>query len=81
MADYGIDPYWMSHEPWVVPEPFTPEAGEMYSKEDLDEWIGVIAAIVDEAYAKPEHGEERAPRPADPSDQRARRWRIPRPGP
>ena len=26
----------------------------MYSKEDLDEWIGVIAAIVDEAYAKPE---------------------------
>jgi glycine dehydrogenase subunit 2 len=54
MADYGIDPYWMSHEPWVVPEPFTPEAGEMYSKEDLDEWIGVIAAIVDEAYANPE---------------------------
>ena len=29
MADYGIDPWWMSHEPWVVPEPFTPEAGEM----------------------------------------------------
>ena len=54
MADYGIDPYWMSHEPWVVPEPFTPEAGEMYSKEDLDEWIAVIAAIVDEAYANPE---------------------------
>src|SRR5256885_13291676 len=40
MADYGVDPYWMSHEPWVVPEPFTPEAGEMYSKEDLDYWIG-----------------------------------------
>src|SRR5262249_6682969 len=36
MADYGVDPYWMSHEPWVVPEPFTPEAGEMYGKEDLD---------------------------------------------
>jgi glycine dehydrogenase subunit 2 len=50
MADYGIDPYWMSHEPWVVPEPFTPEAGEMYSKEDLDHWIAVIARIVDEAY-------------------------------
>jgi Glycine cleavage system protein P (pyridoxal-binding), C-terminal domain len=70
MADYGIDPYWMSHEPWVVPEPFTPEAGEMYSKEDLDEWIGVIAAIVDEAYAKSGKGEERASRPADPSDQK-----------
>jgi glycine dehydrogenase subunit 2 len=51
MADYGIDPYWMSHEPWVVPEPFTPEAGEMYGKEDLDRWVAVIAKIVDEAYA------------------------------
>ena len=50
MADYGIDPYWMSHEPWIVPEPFTPEAGEMYSKEDLDRWIAVIAKIVEEAY-------------------------------
>lgn len=50
MADYGIDPYWMSHEPWIVPEPFTPEAGEMYSKEDLDYWIAVIARIVQEAY-------------------------------
>lgn len=54
MADYGIDPYWMSHEPWVVPEPFTPEAGEMYSKEDIDTWIAVIAAIAEEAYANPE---------------------------
>ncbi len=54
MADYGIDPYWMSHEPWVVPEPFTPEAGEMYSKEDLDTWIAVIAQISEEAYATPE---------------------------
>jgi glycine dehydrogenase subunit 2 len=50
MADFGVDPYWMSHEPWVVPEPFTPEAGEMYAKEDLDYWIAVIARIVQEAY-------------------------------
>jgi len=54
MADYGIDPYWMSHEPWVVPEPFTPEAGEMYSKEDLDTWMAVIARISDEAYSNPD---------------------------
>jgi glycine dehydrogenase subunit 2 len=54
MADYGVDPYWMSHEPWVVPEPFTPEAGEMYSKEDLDYWIDVIAKICEEAYADAE---------------------------
>jgi len=54
MADFGIDPYWMSHEPWVVPEPFTPEAGEMYSKEDLDIWIAVIDRISQEAYSDPE---------------------------
>ncbi len=53
MADYGIDPYWMSHEPWIVAEPFTPEAGEMYSKEDLDSWIAVIAEIVREAHDDP----------------------------
>jgi glycine dehydrogenase subunit 2 len=54
MADYGIDPWWMSHEPWIVPEPFTPEAGEMYSKEDLDTWMAVIAKISEEAYTNPE---------------------------
>jgi glycine dehydrogenase subunit 2 len=54
MADYGIDPWWMSHEPWVVPEPFTPEAGELWSKEDLDHWVAVLARISDEAYSDPE---------------------------
>jgi glycine dehydrogenase subunit 2 len=54
MVDFGIDAYWLSHEPWVVPEPFTPEAGEMYGKEDLDLWIDVIAHIVAEARATPE---------------------------
>lgn len=54
MADYGIDPWWMSHEPWIVPEPFTPEAGELWSLEDIDEWIGVLAKISEEAYSDPE---------------------------
>ena len=54
MADYGVDPWWMSHEPWVVPEPFTPEAGEMYGKEDLDYWIAVVARICEEARENPE---------------------------
>jgi glycine cleavage system P protein (glycine dehydrogenase) subunit 2 len=54
MVDYGVDAYWLSHEPWVVPEPFTPEAGEMYSKEDLDYWIAVIARVCEEAYADPQ---------------------------
>ncbi len=54
MADYGIDPWWMSHEPWIVPEPFTPEAGELWSKEDIDRWIAVIAQIAKEARDTPE---------------------------
>ena len=32
MVDFGVDASWLSHEPWVVPEPFTPEAGEMWSR-------------------------------------------------
>ena len=54
MVDYGIDAFWLSHEPWVVPEPFTPEAGEMWSKEDIDYWIAVLERISDEAYSTPE---------------------------
>jgi glycine dehydrogenase subunit 2 len=54
MADYGIDPWWMSHEPWIVAEPFTPEAGELWSKEDIDQWIAVVAKIVQEARETPD---------------------------
>lgn len=54
MADFGIDPWWMSHEPWIVAEPFTPEAGELWSKEDIDLWIGVVAQIAREARETPE---------------------------
>jgi glycine dehydrogenase subunit 2 len=54
MIDFGIDGFWLSHEPWLVPEPFTPEAGEMYSKEDIDYWIDVLAQISDEAYSDPQ---------------------------
>ena len=54
MVDFGIDAFWLSHEPWLVPQPFTPEAGEMWSKEDIDEWIDVLAYVVGEAYSDPE---------------------------
>ena len=54
MTDYGIDAPWLSHEPWVVPEPITPEAGELWSKEDIDYWIDVLAQVVREAYEDPE---------------------------
>ena len=54
MSDFGIDPMWPSHEPWLLPQPFTPESGEMYGKEALDRWIAVLARISDEAYSNPE---------------------------
>ena len=54
MVDFGIDAPWLAHHPWLVPEPFTPEAGENYSKEDLDYWIDVLEEVIREAYESPE---------------------------
>ncbi|GAK60506.1 hypothetical protein U27_00403 [Candidatus Vecturithrix granuli] len=54
MADYGLQHYWTSHHPWVVPEPFTLEPCESYSKDDLDEYVAVLRQIVKEAYDDPE---------------------------
>jgi glycine dehydrogenase subunit 2 len=51
IVDFGVQSFWMSHHPWVVPEPFTPEPCETYSKDDLDEWAAVIKKGSDEAYA------------------------------
>ncbi|MGD0175874.1 MAG: aminomethyl-transferring glycine dehydrogenase subunit GcvPB [Candidatus Bathyarchaeia archaeon] len=54
VVDYGVQSYWLSHHPWVVPEPFTPEACETYSKADIDYWVAVLAEISKEAYSNPE---------------------------
>jgi glycine dehydrogenase subunit 2 len=54
MIDYGLQVYFMSHHPWVVPEPFTPEPCESYSKEDCDYFAEVLRQISKEAYATPE---------------------------
>ena len=54
MVDFGIDAFWLSHEPWLVPQPFTPEAGEMWSIEDIDYWIAVLKHVSDEAYTDPD---------------------------
>jgi glycine dehydrogenase subunit 2 len=54
MVDFGVDAPWLAHEPWLVPEPVTPEAGELWSKEDIDTWIDVLAEVVREAYEDPE---------------------------
>jgi glycine dehydrogenase subunit 2 len=52
-ADYGVH-YWMSHHPWIVPEPCTLEPTESYSKDDLDEYAAIMACIAAEASADPE---------------------------
>jgi len=54
MADYGVDAMWLSHEPWFVPEPFTPEAGETSSLEDIDHWIDVLERVLEEGRRDPE---------------------------
>ena len=54
MVDFGIDAPWLSHEPWLVPEPITPEAGETWSKEELDYWLAVLEEVSREAYTSPE---------------------------
>jgi glycine dehydrogenase subunit 2 len=50
LGDFGIEHYWTSHHPWVVPQPFTLEPCETYSKDDLDEYAAVLAKISKEAY-------------------------------
>jgi len=54
IVDYGVNNYFTSHAPWIVPEPFTPEPTESYSKAELDEYAAIIARVADEAYADPE---------------------------
>jgi glycine dehydrogenase subunit 2 len=54
MADFGIDAMWLSHEPWIVPEPFTPEAGESWSLEEIDYWIDVLAHVLEEGRQEPD---------------------------
>ena len=54
ILDYGVNNYFSSHEPWVVPEPFTPEPAESYSRADLDEYAEIIKRVAEEAYSDPE---------------------------
>lgn len=53
MVDFGFH-LWTSHHPFVVPEPFTIEPTESYSKDELDEYIAGLEKVVEEAYKDPE---------------------------
>jgi len=54
IVDYGLQDMETSHEPWIVPEPFTPEPPETNSKEDLDRFAQVLRRISEEAYTDPD---------------------------
>jgi glycine dehydrogenase subunit 2 len=52
-SDFGMH-YWTSHHPYVVPQPFTLEPTEAYSKSELDEYAAVLAEVAREAREEPE---------------------------
>lgn len=54
IVDYGFQSYFSSHHPMIIPEPFTPEACETYSKQDIDEYAEAFRKISEEAYTDPE---------------------------
>jgi glycine dehydrogenase subunit 2 len=54
MVDFGLQGYFTSHHPVLVPEPFTLEPCESYSKSDLDEYATVFTHIAEEARTDPE---------------------------
>lgn len=54
IVDYGFQDYFASHHPRIIPEPFTPEPVESYSKDDIDEYVAAFKAIAKEARENPE---------------------------
>ena len=53
MIDFGFH-MWSSHHPFIIPEPFTLEPTESFSKAELDEYIAALAKVSQEAYENPE---------------------------
>jgi glycine dehydrogenase subunit 2 len=47
-ADFGVH-YWTSHHPFVVEEPCTLEPTESYSRDELDEYVSIMAHVAHEA--------------------------------
>ncbi len=52
-ADFGAHGF-LSHHPFVVPEPLTLEPTESYSQTDIDEYAAIWARIAEEARTNPE---------------------------
>jgi glycine dehydrogenase subunit 2 len=54
LPDYGIATPWLSHTPWLVPEPMTPEPTETYARAEVEEFAAAINRVSEEAYSNPE---------------------------
>ena len=54
IQDFGLPDYWLTHPPYMVPEPMTLEPCESYSKEDMDEYLAVLREASREAYEEPD---------------------------
>lgn len=54
MQDFGFQRFFPSHHPLIVPEPYTPEPTETYSKADIDEYVEALKYISQEAYTSPD---------------------------
>ena len=52
-ADFGVH-YWTSHHPFVVPEPCTLEPTESFSRDELDEYVDIMAHVANEARENPD---------------------------
>ena len=52
-VDYGLQAYYTSHHPQIVPEPMTLEPTEMVSRADLDEAAAILAQVANEARTTP----------------------------
>ena len=53
MVDFGFH-MWSSHHPFIVPEPFTLEPTESYTKAELDEYIAGLQKVSEEAHENPD---------------------------
>jgi glycine cleavage system P protein (glycine dehydrogenase) subunit 2 len=54
VVDFGLQSYFTSHHPMLVPEPFTLEPSESLSRADLDEYAATLEAIAAEGRTHPE---------------------------
>lgn len=54
ITDYGLQSYHESHFPVIIPEPFTFEPTETFSKADMDYYVEVFREVSNESYENPD---------------------------